>query len=97
MSSLPSAPDSRPAPRLSVVVPTYNERERLTEFVETVSAVLSRHGITAEIIIVDDNSPDGTGALADELARHHPHQVGLEPQPGREREPRARREESLRC
>jgi dolichol-phosphate mannosyltransferase len=57
------------APPLSVVVPTYNERDRLPELVANLFNVYSAEGLDAELIIVDDNSPDGTGRLADELAR----------------------------
>jgi dolichol-phosphate mannosyltransferase len=47
----------------TVVIATYNERENLCGLV---SAILERPGYS--IIVVDDNSPDGTGALADDLA-----------------------------
>jgi len=60
---------------LSVVVPTYNERERLEELVAVVTGVFARHQIRGELVVVDDNSPDGTGAIADELARRYPVQV----------------------
>lgn len=64
-----------------IVTPTYNERDNLTEFVASVFAVLPE----AHILIVDDNSPDGTGQLADDLAQrdervsvlHRPGKLGL--------------------
>ncbi len=76
---------------LSVVVPTYNERDRLSELVARIfdtwnqSPEASTVG-GAEVIVVDDNSPDGTGQHADELARdrgdavrviHRPGKLGL--------------------
>jgi dolichol-phosphate mannosyltransferase len=60
---------------LSIVVPTYNERERLEELVVAVAGVFAEYPIRGEIVVVDDNSPDGTGAIADSLARRFPMQV----------------------
>lgn len=54
-----------------MVLPTYNERDRIAELVSAVFAACAAHGIALELVIVDDNSPDGTGAIADELARRH--------------------------
>ena len=63
--------DSSAPPALSIVVPTYNERDRLSHLVEAVFRAYASAGLTAELIIVDDNSPDGTGALAEDLATRY--------------------------
>ncbi len=51
-----------------VVLPTYNERANLETLVQAIGRYL-----VADILIVDDNSPDGTGELADQLHRRHRH------------------------
>lgn len=56
---------------LTVVIPTYNERDRLAELVTQLFAAAGAAGLALELVVVDDNSPDGTGALADELARSY--------------------------
>ncbi len=56
-------------PRTLVVTPTYNEIENLPRFVKAVRSALP----DADVLVVDDNSPDGTGALADSLASSDPH------------------------
>ena len=56
---------------LAIVVPTYNERDRLADLVSEIFAAYASEGVDGELIIVDDNSPDGTGAVADELATRH--------------------------
>jgi dolichol-phosphate mannosyltransferase len=55
-----------------LVIPTYNEAENLESIVRAASAQLQR-AVPGEhrILIVDDNSPDGTGAIADRLAAQH--------------------------
>ena len=60
---------------LTMVVPTYNERDRLGELVTALFDGCGQHGVELELVIVDDNSPDGTGAIADELARTRRMQV----------------------
>lgn len=69
---------------LTMVVPTYNERDRLAELVRAVFDACAAQDVRLEMIIVDDNSPDGTGAVADELAQayrlrviHRPGKLGL--------------------
>jgi glycosyltransferase involved in cell wall biosynthesis len=51
----------------AIIIPTYNERENIALLVEGIVDL----GLDSQVIIVDDNSPDGTGQLADELAGHH--------------------------
>jgi dolichol-phosphate mannosyltransferase len=60
---------------LSIVIPTYNERSRLGELIATISEVFVRHSVDGEIIVVDDNSPDGTGAFAESLRDRYPVRV----------------------
>jgi dolichol-phosphate mannosyltransferase len=65
-----------------VVLPTYNERRNL----ENMIAAIGRYLVT-DVLVVDDNSPDGTGALADQLREryawvhvlHRPEKQGLGP------------------
>lgn len=54
--------------RVLVITPTYNERENLHAFLDALFAVAPQ----VDVLIVDDNSPDGTGALADEVASRDP-------------------------
>ena len=64
-----------------VIIPTYNERENLPELLKRIFA----EHLPLEVLIVDDNSPDGTGNVADELAAadprvhvmHRPGKMGL--------------------
>jgi dolichol-phosphate mannosyltransferase len=61
----------QPSSRTLVIVPTYNERENLPLIVARVRKALP----DVHILVVDDGSPDGTGALADELAAAEPHRI----------------------
>src|ERR1700680_46146 len=56
-------------PELSVIVPTYNERDNLTPLIDCLDAALK--GIDYEVVIVDDDSPDSTSALARSLAQQN--------------------------
>ena len=74
-------------PRLVIVLPTYNERENIARLI---AALFALELPNMSVLVVDDNSPDGTGALADELASradytgkvtvlHRPRKDGLGP------------------
>jgi dolichol-phosphate mannosyltransferase len=51
-----------------IIVPTYNERENLSRLADR----LLKLPVPVDLLVVDDNSPDGTGKMADELAVKHP-------------------------
>ena len=54
----PETPSQAGLPELSVVVPTFNERDNVTVLYRRLEATLT--GISWEVVFVDDNSPDGT-------------------------------------
>jgi dolichol-phosphate mannosyltransferase len=54
--------------RVAVIVPTYNEGDNIRPLAEEILA----SPLEAQLIIVDDNSPDGTGQIADEMAKDNP-------------------------
>ncbi len=66
--SRPSGPGTRPL----VIVPTYNERENLPALARQVLAFP-----TYRLMVIDDASPDGTGELADDIAREFPGRVDV--------------------
>ena len=53
---------------LSVILPTYNESQNIISVIESIASALSEN-FAAEIIVVDDNSPDGTGDIVQDYAR----------------------------
>ena len=63
-----TAPDSAAGPRVWLVLPTYNEAASLERLV---GAILERLPESRRVLIVDDNSPDGSGEIADRLASGH--------------------------
>ena len=63
----PETPSQAGLPELSVVVPTFNERDNVTVLYRRLEATLS--GIAWEVVFVDDNSPDGTWEVVRGLAR----------------------------
>jgi dolichol-phosphate mannosyltransferase len=65
--------------RITVITPTYNEAENLPRLVSALFAL----PFDLRVLVVDDNSPDGTGARADELARLHPDRVAVLHRPGK--------------
>ena len=71
--------DASPGAGVLICIPTYNERENLTGIVPAVLDALPG----THVLVIDDNSPDGTGRLADELAAEDPrvfvlHRAGKE-------------------
>lgn len=61
-------------PKVTVVVPTYNERDNLPVLVDMLTAL----GLpNLHVLVVDDNSPDGTGDVADKLAQEAAIPVGV--------------------
>jgi len=68
MSQLPEQSAAAPSPprRALVCLPTYNERENLRPMVQAIHRAVP----SVDILVIDDNSPDGTGQIADDLAAH---------------------------
>lgn len=62
---------------ISIIIPSYNERESLPELVEWIERVTSEGGWSHEIIIVDDGSTDGSWKTIKELAGRHPELHGI--------------------
>jgi dolichol-phosphate mannosyltransferase len=61
-------------PKTMVVLPTYNEAENLPLLI---TALFELPDVQLDVLVVDDNSPDGTGAIADALAAQHPGRVSV--------------------
>lgn len=60
---------------ISVIIPTYNEKENIKNLIVEISNIFKKNKIKGEIIIVDDNSPDGTGKIAENLSKKYPVKV----------------------
>jgi dolichol-phosphate mannosyltransferase len=70
--------------KFSIVIPTYNEAGGIERLVRALSNMFAQHSLDGELIVVDDNSPDGTGAIVDGLSTdlpvrclHRPGKLGL--------------------
>ena len=68
----------------SIVIPTYNEAGGIERLLRALNEIFKANGLDGEMIVVDDNSPDGTGAIVDRLASelpvrclHRPGKLGL--------------------
>jgi dolichyl-phosphate beta-glucosyltransferase len=63
---------AEPSPRLSIVIPAYNEELRLPRTIEQIEQYLDGHAVDYELILVDDGSSDGTRQVMDAAAKRNP-------------------------
>ncbi|HEY4433523.1 MAG TPA: polyprenol monophosphomannose synthase [Candidatus Cybelea sp.] len=56
----------------SIVIPTYNEAAGIEKLLRALAEAFAENGLDGEVIVVDDNSPDGTGAIVDGLSKGLP-------------------------
>jgi dolichol-phosphate mannosyltransferase len=70
--------------KFSIVIPTYNEAGGIERLVRALDEIFKKNDLDGEIIVVDDNSPDGTGDIVDRLSQelpvrclHRPGKLGL--------------------
>ena len=66
--------------KIMVVIPTYNEASNLPTLI---GELLALGALDLDVLIVDDNSPDGTGQVADDLAERYPDRVHVLHRPGK--------------
>src|SRR5437762_2555978 len=64
--------DERAADRISVFFPVYNDERTVRVVAEKALKLINEEAAGGEVIIIDDGSPDRSGAIADELAQEHP-------------------------
>ncbi|RLI90492.1 MAG: polyprenol monophosphomannose synthase, partial [Candidatus Altiarchaeales archaeon] len=58
--------------KVSVVIPTYNERENIKDLIHEISDVFEKNGIDGNLIVIDDSSPDGTAREVENLRERYP-------------------------
>jgi dolichol-phosphate mannosyltransferase len=83
MTSAPTVPATQL--KFSIVVPTYKEAGGIERMITTLTGIFKTNGLDGEIVVVDDNSPDGTGDIVDRLESegypvrclHRPGKLGL--------------------
>jgi dolichol-phosphate mannosyltransferase len=71
--------------KFSIVVPTYKEADGIERLIVTLDEVFKRNKLDGEVVVVDDNSPDGTGDIVERLGAqgypvrclHRPRKMGL--------------------
>jgi len=68
---------------LSVIAPCYNEEGNLRELMNRLRTAFETKNIVGEVVLVDDGSKDGTGALVDQLAQEYPNVVAVHHDPNR--------------
>ncbi len=62
---------------VSIILPTFNEAENIPRIVPALAKALGQEGLEGEIIVVDDDSPDGTARIAEGLSGSYPVRVHL--------------------
>src|SRR5262245_33648310 len=72
MNTAPLPRASATVPPLSIVVPAFNEGERIERTLRRVREFLKERGIDAEIVVADDGSTDNTSAIVERLASTEP-------------------------
>ena len=71
---------SKPSPKVSVVVPSYNEVGIIGDIIQRITDTLTKTEYSFEIIVIDDGSTDETGIHAEKAGANvirHPYNIGL--------------------